>query len=486
MTSGRGLAFVGVIAGCLTAALVRLTLLGFYVRPTSDDWCLIPLARSGGFNAVLSDVYEKQNGRLVNAAVLGVIFPTYDVASKVLPGVVLLGLLLMFFGVWRALLRFALGVAEPVASVCGGALAAGSVLALLLGKPHRYQTLYHAPTIVSHTMPILIAGVIVLTVIYLNRRDKVWPGAAAALLGGAALGTFNEAFTAVCLVSVVAGLALRWLFPRHAVHWIVVLAGGVGLLLGFVSVFLSPGSRNRQQLIHSGSLFDTRVIGQTFSAWIQVVGTAFGSGEVVLLLLVGVAVGVLIGAGRRVGGRHSLRVRLAAVLLPAAWALTASLGATFVLAYSFNGQLLGRERVWPSITVCLLLAGSWYAVLLGNYAGRRGVGADAAPRWRRVVLVGAVASIPALVLVGFGSLDLVRDVRDLATITVRRSVAWDKQQAVLHREVAAGAESIMVRPLPIDGLYEPFYPNSRLPWPAMCAPDFYGVDRVVPPPRNRR
>ena len=172
--------------------------------------------------------------------------------------------------------------------------------------------------------------------------------------------------------------------------------------------------------------------------------------------------------------------------MPAAWALAASLGATFVLAYSFNGQLLGRERVWPSITVCLLLAGSWYAVLLGNYAGRRGVGADAAPRWRRVVLVGAVASIPALVLVGLGSLYLVRDVRDLATITVRRSVAWDKQQAVLHREVAAGAESIMVRPLPIDGLYEPFYPNSRLPWPAMCAPDFYGVDRVVPPPRNRR
>lgn len=475
------------MGGCLALALAPLVFLGFYVRPTSDDWCLLPLARSGGFNAVVFNVYQKQNGRLGNAAVLGAVFTSYDVASRLLPGVVLVGLVLTFFGVWRALLRYALAVVEPVASVCAGALAAGLVVALLLGKPHRYQTLYHAPTVVSHTMPLMIAGAIVLAVILLNRSGKIWPAAVVALLGGAVLGTFNEAFTAVCLVSVVAGLALYWLFPRRAVHWIIVGAGGIGLLLGFVSVLLSPGSRNRQQLIHSGSLFSTHVVVQTVKAWIQVVQTALGSGEAVLLILVSVAVGLLIGAGTRtVAGHRSARVHLAALLLPAVWALSASLGATFVLVYSFNGQLVGRERAWPSITVPLLLAGSWYAVLLGQYVARRLAGAEAEPAWRRVVIVGAVACLPVLVLVGLGALDLYHDVRDLGRTTIRRSVAWDKQQALIDREIAAGAKSIMVRPVPIDGLYEPFYPNSRSPWPASCAPAFYGVDQVVRPPRARQ
>jgi hypothetical protein len=462
------------------AALVPLVSLGLYVRPASDDWCLVPLARSGGFNAVVSDVYELENGRLGNAAVLGLIFTTYDVSSRILPGVVLVLLLLTFFGIWRALFRYAFRTDELVASVCAAGLAAGTVLALLLGKPHRYQTLYHAPTVVSHTMPLMIAGVIVLAVLALHHRARVWPAAAAALLGGAFLGTFNEAFTGVCLVSVAAGLVLWWLLPRHAIHRIVVVAGGVGLLLGFASVFLSPGSQNRQQLIHSGSLFSLHLIHQTLNAWVRVVSTAFTSGEGLLLFLVSAAVGVWLGAGlRRIGSRHSKRLYVAALVLPAVWALSASFGATFVLVYSFNGSLIGRERTWPSITVTLLLAASWYAVLLGQLVARKVASAEVIPRRRRLAVVGALVSLPALVLLGLGARVLVRDEDALTTAMVVRSVAWDKQQIVLHRQIAAGAKSLVLSPLPIDGLYEPFYPNPRAAWPASCAPDFYGVDRVV-------
>ena len=319
-------------------------------------------------------------------------------------------LLLTFFGIWRALFRYAFRTDELVASVCGAGLAAGTVLALLLGKPHRYQTLYHAPTVVSHTMPLMIAGVILLAVLALHHRGRIWPAAATALLGGAVLGTFNEAFTGVCLVSVVAGLALWWLLPRHAIHWIVVVAGGVGLLLGFASVFLSPGSRNRQQLIHGGSLFSLHLIHQTLTAWVRVVSTAFTSGEGLLLFLVSAAVGVWLGAGlRRMGSRHSARFYVAALVLPALWALSASFGATFVLVYSFNGQLIGRERTWPSITVSLLLAASWYAVLLGQLAARRVASAEVIPRRRRLAVVGALVSLPALVLLGLGARVLVHD-----------------------------------------------------------------------------
>ena len=485
MRSGRGLTAIGLLGGVLLAAVAPLVLLGAYVRPTSDDWCLVPLARSGGFNAVVADVYEHQNGRLGNAAVLGLLFTSYNVSSKMLPGVVLLMLLLTFFGIWRALFRYAFRTEELVASVCGGALSAATVLALLLGKPHQYQTLYHSPTIVSHTMPLMIAGVILLAVLILHRRRRIWPAAVVALLGGTVLGTFNEAFTGVALVSVVAGLVLWWLLPRHAVHWIVIGSGGAGVLFGFVSVFLSPGSRNRQQLIH-GSLFSAHLIQQTLTAWVRVVTTVFSSGEGLLLLLVAAAVGVLLGAGtHRVGRRHSARFYVAAVVLPAAWALSASLGATFVLTYSFNGRLIERERTWPSITVSLLLAATWYALVLGQFAAQRVAGAQAVPRRRRIALVGVVVSLPALVALGLGGLNLLRDERALTTATVVRSVAWDKQQATLHREIAAGATSLVVRPLPIDGLYEPFYPHSYSKWPSRCAPAFYGVDQVLGPPKAR-
>lgn len=486
MKSGRGLPVIGLMGGCLTAALAPLVLLGLYVRPTSDDWCLVPLARSGGFDAVVANVYESQNGRLGNAAALGLIFTTYDVSSKVLPGLMVITLLLMFFGVWRGLLRHALQTGELVAFLCGCALSAGTVAALLLGKPHPYQTLYHAPTIVSHTMPLLIGGVLLLAVLFFDRRGNVWSAAVVALLGGAVLGTFNEAFTAVCLVSVVAGLVLRWLLRRHALHWVVMSSGGVGLLLGFASVFFSPGSQNRQQLIQSRSLFNTHLIHQTWTSWVRVVSFAFSSGEGVLLLLVAAAVGVSLGVGaRRVGRRHSARVHVAAIILPGLWALFASLGATFVLVYSFNGQLIGRERTWPSITVSLLLAASWYVLLLAQFAARRIAGGDAVPRRRRLVVAGALASLPALALVGLSSLDLIRDERSLTTTTVLRSVVWDRQQTAIHREIAVGAKSIIVRPVPIDGLYEPFYPHSYSRWPSACAPAFYGVDQVVAPPKGR-
>jgi len=444
------------------------------------------MARSGGFNAIVANVYQKENGRLGNAAVLGLIFTTYDISSKILPGVVLVLLLLAFFGIWRALFRHAFGTEELVASVAATALAAGTVLALLLGKPHRYQTLYHAPTIVSHTMPLMIAGVILLVVLALHHRGRIWPAAAAALVGGAFLGTFNEAFTGVALVSVVAGLALCWLLPRHALHWIIVVAGGVGVLLGFISVFVSPGSRNRQQLIHGGTLFSTHLVHQTLNAWARVVGTTFTSGEGLLLLLVSAAVGVWLGLGvRRMGRRHGRRFYMATLVLPAVWALSASFGATFVLAYSFNGSLVGRERAWPSITVSVLLASSWYAVLLGQLAARKVASADVIPRRRRIAVAGALVAVPALALLAVGGVALVRDERALTTAVVVRSVAWDKQQVVLHRQIARGAKALVLSPLPIDGLYEPFYPNTRSAWPASCAPDFYGVDRVTHPLRAR-
>lgn len=483
MTQPRGAAWAAGIGAVLLAALTPLALLGLYVRPTSDDWCLIPLAQHGGFSAVVDDVYSMQNGRLGNGIVLGVLFVAYGPASKLLPAAMLALLSLGFWALWLQVLTRTRLTDGRAAALAALPLSAGTVIALLLAKPHRYQTLYHPPTIVSHTLPVLIALAIVVLVLAVvrGRRGLLW-ASVIAFGGGLFLGTFNEAFTAVCLVSAVAGVVVWWLVPRHAVHWRVIGAGAAGLLLGFVSVYFSPGSQNRQQLIHTRSLFDGTVWRYTAEAWWRVFTTVFTSGEGLLLVLTALVVGVLVApvvATRRLSGR----VRLAALLLPAGWALLSSVAATFVLSYSFNAQLVNRERTWPSITVTVLMAVTWYGVLAGRWAGVRGR-ALATTRGRGALLV-VVVVVPSLLVASACAFDLVRDERDLTTITVLRARSWDAQQTALRHQIAAGATTLMVRPVPIDGLYEPFYPNRRSAWPAQCAPAFYGVDKVVPPPRPR-
>jgi hypothetical protein len=484
VTPRRGAAWAAGVGGVLLAALTPLALLGLYVRPTSDDWCLIPLAEHGGFSAVVNDVNSVQNGRLGNGIVLGVLFVGYGPASKLLPGVMLVLLCLAFWVLWRQVLTGTRLADAGAAGLAALPLSAVTVIALLLAKPHRYQTLYHPPTIVSHTLPVLIALVIVVAVLALHRRRRglLW-ASVVAFGGGLFLGTFNEAFTAVCLVSAVAAVTVWWLVPRHALHWRVVAAGAVGLLLGFVSVYFSPGSQNRQQLIHTRSLFDGEVWRYTAEAWWRVVTIVFTSGEGLLLVLVALVVGALLAP--QVAVRPlARRVRLAGLLLPAVWALLASVAATFVLCYSFNAQLVNRERTWPSITVTGLTAVVWYGLLAGRWAGAR-LRALATTRARGLLLL-ALVGVPSLLVAGACAADLARDERDLTTITVLRARAWDDQQTALRRQVAAGETTLMVRPVPIDGLYEPFYPNRRSTWPAVCAPAFYGVDKVVPPPRARR
>lgn len=479
MTARRGGLLAAGVGGALFVALGPLALLGLYVRPTSDDWCLIPLADRGGFTAVVDNVYSMQNGRLGNGIVLGAIFVVYGTASKLLPGLMLVTLGLAFWALWQQVLARTRLADAGTAGLAALPLSAATVIALLLAKPHRYQTLYHPPTIVSHVLPVLLALVILVAVLALRRgrRGLLW-ASVAAFVGGLGLGTFNEAFTAVCLVSAVAGVVVWWLAPRHAVHWRVVAAGTAGLVLGFVSVYFSPGSQNRQQLIHTRSLLDLKIWTYTAESWVRVFTTVFTSGEGLLLVLVALVVGAVLvpGAPRRVGGR----VLVAALLVPGAWAVLASVAATFVLSYSFNAQLVNRERTWPSITVTVLTAVAWYAVLAGRWLGGR-LRALASNRLRGAVLL-AVVGLPVLLVAGASAADLVRDVRDLTTITVLRARAWDVQQDVLRRQVAAGATTLAVRPLPIDGLYEPFYPNRRGAWPASCAPAFYGVQKVVPPP----
>lgn len=475
---GFGFWALGAYSAALTVLMGPLILVGRFVRPASDDWCLVPLGRDGGVSAVVGDIYRDQNGRLGNALVNGVVFAHYRVASKIFPGIVLMLLLLVMAVMWALLLR-RLTRSTWEALAAGAALSTTTIVVMLLAKPHQYQTLFHAPTIISHTLTVLIAGLIV--VVGHLRSRLAWLGVLAVFVVSAFLGTFNEAFTAACLVVVAMAVLARLLVPRALSIWLPLVAGA-GLLAGFVSVYYSPGSRNRQQLIKSGSVFDPEVWKVSLDNWWVVADFLLGRHESLLLVIAAAAVGLLVV--RFPDGWLRGRTLVAVVVLPLLGGLLASYAATFVLSYAFNGQLRMRERTWPSITMPLLLAAAWLIVLVGAVVGtavQRRVAArseGSRPLVTAGLAVGGLAVM--LVLSSVSLVNVFGDVKELYHTARVRAVAWDKLDSSVRRQVADGARIVPITPVPIDGLYEPFYPNRRNVFPASCVPGYYGVDQIRP------
>lgn len=463
----------------LTTALLTLPLLlaypplvltGRFVRPASDDWCLLPIGRHEGFGGVFWDIYSDQNGRFFNAAANALVFSSYSFSSKVGPGLVLLALLVLLAWAGRLVLAGPLGADRPAARLGAVTVAAALVLTMLLGKPTQYQTLYHAPTIITHTLTIVLALVTGIAIYYGQRKGTVH-AVVPAVVGGVVLGTFNEAFTATCLVTVAVLLLLRLLTVPVPVGTPALLGAAGGLVAGFASVYLSPGSRSRQGYIKDPNLLDPSLVGDTWHAWVRVVRMTASAPSYTLLVVAGLVVGALLT-------RTWLRGRRLVVLglvVPAVWAVGSSLAACFVLTYSFNRQLVLRERTWPSMTITLLLLTAWLALLVGHLVAEA---VRALPARRGEVAVALLAVLA--VVFGVRGVAAARVEHQLQHRTELRAANFDKMQRDVERQLAAGASTVRVRPVQIDGLYEPFKPHLRADqFPNNCLPDFFGPATYV-------
>ena len=263
------------------------------------------------------------------------------------------------------------------------------------------------------------------------------------------------------------GLLLQRLVRTARSRRCSLLTTGAALLVGFVSVFFSPGSRNRQQLIQDRSMLDPALIGTTLGNWWAVVTTVVPSAGFVLLALGALVVGLV---AVEVPSGRSRRWWLLATAGPLVWAVLCSVAATYVLSYSFNGQLVGRERTWPSITITLLVASAWLLLLAG---GRSAPACAPAPGRR------SSWSRPR-----FSARSPYRRPGSSRCRCATSPTAWSCEPTRPTSATPGSgrrsprAPDHRVLPVPIDGLYEPFYPNRRPAWPLQCVPGFYGVEDV--------
>ncbi|KOG45718.1 hypothetical protein ADK75_30135 [Streptomyces virginiae] len=67
-------------------------LLGTFLRPTSDDWCVAWKTRDMGVWGVTSDFYLTQNGRITNALISGIVYSQGMLGPQVLPTVLIIAL----------------------------------------------------------------------------------------------------------------------------------------------------------------------------------------------------------------------------------------------------------------------------------------------------------------------------------------------------------------------------------------------------------
>ncbi|MER5964034.1 hypothetical protein [Streptomyces sp. NPDC002057] len=496
----RALPRVALVVAAGAGALLAVgAFLGLYVRPTSDDWCALWKARDMGVLGITADFYDTQNGRVTNAFLTGLLYSDGMRGPKLLPAFLVVALAAGLFLLARAALRslhrataVRTGPAEPARQPTVPLVAVAALLPALLffAGTRSYQVLLWAPATISHTLPSVIGLWTVLGAVRAARCGVRWARTAAvgsALLVGAALGMLSEPFTLVAgLFTATVGILclprFGWTKDRYVSTW---CAGAcLGLLIGLVLLYTSPGARWRRAQ-HPPEPLSAAELGATFHDWWRLWQTVGGQWAYLGAVAVGALLGLALataGARRDGGAPHGSAAGLpprwlflVAVLLPLPLIALGSLAVVFGLRSGYGDVGWTYGRTWTSFLLPLLLVLCAYGAWGGSLLGRRLLESPRpAGRAAALVAIGAVAVGSAAALV--------QPVYALTTETVVRAAAWDRQNARIRAEVAAGARDVGYEPLLIGGLTEPLFASSYArDWAAQCTATYYGVDRIHRP-----
>ncbi|MFC9397358.1 hypothetical protein ACFTWS_29960 [Streptomyces sp. NPDC057027] len=474
--------WIALVVATASGALLSVgAFLGLYVRPTSDDWCALWKTRDMGVLGIASDFYRTQNGRVTNAFLTGVLYSDGMRGPKLLPAFLILALGVGLFLLGRTALR-SLHRAAPPAVLLVAAAALVSALLFFAGT-RSYQVLLWAPATISHTLPAVIGVWAVLGAVRAARGGVRWARAAAVgavLLIGVALGMLSEPFSLVAgvfsaTVGVLCLPRFGWTRDRYVSTWCA--AACLGLVTGLALLYTSPGARWRRAQ-HPAEPLSAASVGETFHDWWRLWQTIGGQWAYLGAAAVGALLGLALAAGTREERPPGLPRRglfLVAVLLPLPLIGLAGLAVVFGLRSGYGDVGWTYARTWTSFLLPLLLALCAYGAWGGYVVGRRlSGGARPAGRVAVLVAVGTVAVGSAAALV--------QPVHALTTSTVVRSVTWDRQNARIRGEVAAGARDVAYKPLLIGGLTEPLFASSyERDWAAQCTATYYRVGRIHRP-----
>jgi len=472
-----GLTLAASIAAIAAAVpLAVLSMLGFFVRPVSDDWCAIGTIRDEGAIGLAKSFYQDQNGRVTNALVTGVVYADgTQTGIRVMP---ILMIATIALGLVVLILQLATLVAWEMHWALAAALSTVTTVIVFVALPAPYHTLLWAPGTISHVLPSAIGiWLLVMAIAATGRRTRM-VAVAVVFAAGVAMAMLSEPFTLVALsiggVFLIAQLVMNFRdLRRYSLVWNVAMM--VGLLIGFAILWTSPGLKHRREVSTSNeSPFSSDVLGGAFDGWGDIAQWMWDRDLHYIPLVVGVLVGL--GMRARAGAilpTGRLRVLLLVAPVPAVLLSTFIVAFSLRLGYGENGWQL--SRAWFNFMVPFALALVYYGVLAGMYVAQWTAGRA----WGRFVVV-PVLGVAALAVVLNGVWETAEVTERVTAETVQRASAWDAQDARIRGEIALGARTVPYKPLRIESLGEPFMKAKKNDVIRPCVSRYYEIDDVVP------
>ncbi|CAL9334139.1 DUF6056 family protein [Streptomyces sp. enrichment culture] len=465
-------AWVLALAALPLALLVAASALGWYVRPSADEWCFLPLVRDGGITGLVDRFYSTDNGRLANGLLVG-LYAKFPVAGHqayaAVSAVVMFGLLwpLTALLTRRARLRAPRGTALLVAAM--------TTALFLLATPNTYKTFYWPAASVSHTLaPVLAAGAALPLLAARSRRGRI-AALAVALVAGVFLGTLSEEASLVVLVVLGAVVvAAPWVFTRRVRRTVRVwaLTGAAGVAIGTLVLVTSPGSRNRRERhgAETASMLAPDTLLTCLKLFARVLETVLTTWQYAGAVAAGVLLGLLVRRRPDAGPAVFLPYRpLRLLSLGALVFLVCGYLCTVITYPVFGAKIPTTERTWNDYLLLYVLL----LVAAGAFLGRA-VRRAAGPAAARNGVAAAAAAVCAVTVVG-----LAVPLYDLGGDMRARAERWDRQDRYLRERAASGARTAPYTPNSVSRMLEPFSRGGTYQWPAECVAAYYHLDQVT-------
>ncbi|MGP3769914.1 DUF6056 family protein [Streptomyces sp. SDT5-1] len=460
----RTTAPLGLLSLLPIAVLVFAAWNSRWVRTGGDDWCFLPVVHDGGLPAMVEKFYLRDNGRIVNAVLVWA-YARFGEAGQQWFAPVTGALVLVLMWVFALAVLRAAKVRAPRGVPL---LVASMVTALFLfGSPNTYKTFYWPAASVSHTLPPVFACVAAVPVLLAGSRRGKYLALAVVVVAGVSLGLLSEETSVV--VATVLGCALLVsgrVFPEARRRFLRVCcaAGIVSVVLGTLILYTSPGATRRRERKHASTMFTSDSLLGALHGFAEIAVTLLTTWWYLGAVVVGVVVG-LMSPGPR-GGVSPVR-KYAPLLAAGVVALGVSGFLCTVITYPvFKEYVVSSTRLWNDYLLLYLLLLVFAGGLLGH----------AARGWvrRPVPVLAAGGVLYAVVCVA-----LTVSLAGLATTMQAHARDWDRQDAWMRGQAAAGAQVLPYKRLPQSKMTEPFRHGGKAKWPASCIATYYGVDHIV-------